>query len=94
MAWRPNGTAYDWYFSFDGVVMDSGTGVNTVYHASRNELLMGTADANTGVALDYFRVVAGQYVPVTEAIIIPEPATFGLVAIGGALMLRRRRRSA
>ena len=57
-------------------------------------LLMGTADANTGVALDYFRVVAGQYVPVTEAIIIPEPATLGLVAIGGALMLRRRRRSA
>ena len=44
--------------------------------------------------MDYFRVVAGKYVPAGEAINIPEPATLGLVAIGGALMLRRKRRSA
>ena len=94
VAWRPNGSLWDWYFSFDGIIKDSGTGVSTVHHASSDQLLIGTADGNTGLALDYFRVVAGQYLDVGEAIIIPEPATLGLVAIGGALMLRRRRKSA
>ena len=100
VAWKPNGANgdnWDWYFSIDGVKMIDQLNQPSVYYPESkgdDHLLMGTADGNDGLSLDYFRVVKGTYVEFDEDILLPEPATLGLVAMGGALMLRRRRRCA